>query len=82
MTTTHRLSVGAVLKMATEVAQRHVDAPGGDRGAEAGLIEAISATWQLVKSRLGSQESEALDAMIAKVVGHSVGAKASVQAQD
>ena len=57
MTTTRRLTVDAVLKMATAAAQKHVDASPGDRKANADLKAAIAATWELVKGRLGSSES-------------------------
>lgn len=69
MTTTRRLTVDAVLKMAAAAAQKHVDAPAGDRKANADLSAAIAATWELVKGRLGASESAALDALITKLVG-------------
>ncbi len=69
MTTTRRLTVDAVLKMATAAAQKHVDASLGDRKANADLSAAIAATWELVKGRLGSSESAALDGLITKLVG-------------
>ncbi len=69
MTTTRRLTVDAVLKMATAAAQKHVDAYPGDRKANADLSAAIAATWELVKGRLGTSESAALDGLITKLVG-------------
>lgn len=69
MTTTRRLTVDAVLKMATAAAQKHVDATPGDRNANADLSAAIAATWELVKGRLGSSESVALDGLITRLVG-------------
>jgi hypothetical protein len=68
MTTSSRPTVGAVLKMATSVAQKYVDAAPGDRGANADLSAAIAATWELVKGRLGSSESAALGGLITKLV--------------
>ncbi len=66
--TTRRLTVDAVLKMATAAAQKHVDAVPSDPKANADLKDAIAATWDLVKGRLGSAEAAALDALIAKAV--------------
>ncbi len=66
--TTRRLTVDAVLKMATAAAQKHVDASPGDRKANADMSAAIAATWELVKGRLGSSESAALDGLITKLV--------------
>lgn len=71
MTTTRRLTVDAVLKMATTAAQKHVDASPGDGKANADLSAAIAATWELVKGRLGSSESAALDGLITKLIGRS-----------
>jgi hypothetical protein len=67
--TTRRLTVDAVLKMATAAAQKHVDASPGDRKANADMSAAIAATWELVKGRLGSSESANLDGLITKLVG-------------
>jgi len=67
--TTRRLTVDAVLKMATAAAQKHVDASPGNRKANADLSAAIAAAWELVKGRLGSSESAALDGLITKLVG-------------
>lgn len=68
MTTTRRLTVDAVLKMATAAAQKHADALPSDPKAHADLKKAIAATWEVVKGRLGSSEAAALDALIAKSV--------------
>lgn len=74
MTVTRRLTVDGVLKMATAAAQKHAEAPP-DRSANAELSEALAATWKLVKRRLGSSESAALDALISKIVGKVGGVK-------
>ncbi len=74
MTVTRRLTVDAVLKMATAAAQEHADALP-DRSANAELSEAISATWELVKRRLGSSKSAALHALINKISGKAGGVK-------
>lgn len=69
MTVTRRLTVDAVLKMATAAAQKHADASPTDPKANAVLSQAIAATWEMVKGRLGASESAALDQLITKIVG-------------
>lgn len=69
MTVTRRLTLDAVLKMATAAAQKHADASPNDRKASSELSQAIAATWELVRGRLGSSEAAALDGLIAKIVG-------------
>ncbi len=69
MTVTSRLTLDAVLKMATAAAQKHADASSTDRKANADLNQAIAATWELVKGRLGSAETSALNGLITKIVG-------------
>lgn len=64
-----RLTVDAVLKMATAAAQKHAGASPTDQKANAVLSEAIAATWELVRGRLGSTDSATLDALITKIVG-------------
>lgn len=78
MTTPRRLTLDAVLKMATAAAHKHLDAPAGKQKPSADLAQAVAATWELVKGRLGSSEAATLDALIGKVVGHSA-AKPTVQ---
>lgn len=67
--TTRRLTEDAVLKMATAAAQEHTDALRSDPKAHADLKEAIAATWELVKGRLGSSDAATLNRFIAKIVG-------------
>lgn len=69
MTVTRRLTLDAVLKMATAAAQKHADASPNDRKANSELSQAIAATWELVRERLGSSEAAALDGLIARIVG-------------
>lgn len=71
MTTPRRLTLDAVLKMATAAAHKHLDAPAGKQKPSADLAQAVAATWELVKGRLGSSEAATLDALIGKIVGHS-----------
>ena len=67
---TSRLTVDAVLRMATEQAQRHASLPAGQQASSPALSQAVDQVWQLVKGRLGaSPEVERLDALIGKVVG-------------
>lgn len=69
MTTTRRLTLDAVLKMAAAAANKHLDAPAGSQKPSADLSQAVTATWELVKGRLGSSETASLDALITKIVG-------------
>ena len=47
-----RLTVDAVLKMASTTAQKHLDAPASQHKPSPHLYAAIAATWELVKGRL------------------------------
>jgi hypothetical protein len=49
VTVTRRLTLDAVLKMATAAAQKHADAAPDDRKANAELSQAIAETWELVR---------------------------------
>jgi hypothetical protein len=80
VTVTRRLTLDAVLKMATAEAQKHADAVPADRKANSELSQAIDATWALIRGRLGSAEAAALDGLIAKVVGKpSIAKQASLE---
>ena len=68
VTVTRRLTLDAVLKMATAAAQKHADASPDDRKANAELSQAIAATWELARERMGSAEAAVLDGLIAKIV--------------
>lgn len=69
MTITRHLTEDAVLKMSIAAAQKHVGASPSDRKTNADLGVAIAATWELVKGRLGSLESAALDLLITILIG-------------
>lgn len=71
MPSPRRLTVDAVLKMATAAAQRHADAPAQARQASADMVQAIAATWDLVKGRLGEANAAPLDALIGRIVGRA-----------
>ena len=53
-TVTCRLTLDSVLKMATAAAQKHADALPDDRKANSELSQAVAATWELIRGRLGS----------------------------
>jgi hypothetical protein len=63
--------MNAVLKMATAAANKHLDALAGKQKPFADLAEAVAATWQLVKGRLGSSEAVRRNARIDTIVGNS-----------
>ena len=69
MTTARRLTVDAVIKMASTAAQRQLDTPSSAAQTSPELIKALSATWVLVKGRLGQAESAYLDSLISQVIG-------------
>lgn len=75
MTAIRRLTVDAVLKMASTAAHRHMEKPVGKTEPSTDLINALAATWELVKGRLGQTESAVLDALITQIIGKSFAAK-------
>lgn len=69
MSTFRRLTVDAVIKMANAAAQKHLDSGAQGKELSTDLVEAVSATWDLVKGRLGQSESAHLDELLVKILG-------------
>lgn len=82
MTTPRRLTLDAVLKLATAAANKHLDAPAGKQKPSADLAQAVAATWELVKGRLGSSDAATLDVLIGKIVGNSAAKLTAQQAKE
>lgn len=71
MSTFCRLTVDAVIKMVNTAAQKHLDSGALGKKPSSDLMNAVSATWELVKWRLGPSESVQLDELLAKIMSGS-----------
>lgn len=64
-----RLTVDAVIKMATKEAQRLTSRPVSDQAKDTKLAAAIEQVWSLVQGRLGrTPEVEELNGLIQSVI--------------
>lgn len=64
-----RITVNAVIKMATKEAQRLANAPVSAQAQDTKLAAAIERVWSLVQGRLGrTPEAEELNGLIQSVI--------------
>ena len=75
-----RLTVDAVIKMATKEAQRLASKPVSAQAQDTKLVAAIEQVWSLVQGRLGrTPEAEELNGLIQSVIKPKPGQQSQPQ---